>query len=149
MKLLIMDARLQLWDKKGLTPLFSYDNNRLQAGASYAKMGMDPKEHIPLASYMPDGHKVIEHFFNRFKAALWNSLYEEGPVLSGEELQERVLKIWGQMHTPEHIAHIQKDVDSLPLTYEIIATPAGTQFTGPDGQIHEGVGGDWARRAHR
>lgn len=145
MKVVVMQARVRLWMSHSLEPLFSYDNSGQQKHANHANMYMAPYEHVPLAAYMPDGHKVIEHTFNRLKSALWNSIYEEGAILTGEELQDRVERLFKAMP----IAHFTKDAESLPVTYQHIATDKGVLFTGADGLQHEGTGGDWAPDAYR
>ncbi len=47
------------------------------------------------------------------------------------------------------IEPIANDVATLPLTYQVVATPKGTTFIGPDGKNHEGSGGDWPPHYYR
>lgn len=110
-------------------------------------MGVDPAEKVPLAPYMPDGHKVIEHVFAIAKHKLVEAIYSIGnqqltPILA----QQLVHWCFQQVVTAQSVS---ADADSLPLTYEVIATPANQMFMGPDGRLHEGTGGNWAPKRYR
>lgn len=144
MAILVRQARERLAGY-GLTPLFSYDNNKIQAGARFDRMGFSPNDKVPLAPYMPDAHKVIEHAFHQLKTLLWNSIYEHGIVASGRALQDRVQQLFFQISKES----IQKDVHDLPLTYKIISTEKHHIFIEPNGHEYAGTGGDWAPRSHR
>lgn len=144
MRVVVMEARVKLWMMYGLEPLFSWDNTGPQKWAEYRNMMLGPGEHVPLAAYMPDGHKVIEHTFNRLKSALWNSIFRDGPIYTGTELQDRVECLFKAMPS----SHFLADAQGLPVTYEHVATEQGVIFTGADGLQHEGTGGDWAPTAY-
>lgn len=145
MRALLMLCRTKLFQSYGLDALFSFDNSGPQKWAEFPKMCMYPAEKVPLAAYMPDGHKVIEHTFHRLKQDLWNSLLgPEGPIHTGVELQDRVERLF--FAQPQ--AHFKRDGEDLPLTYHYIATDKGVHFTGPDNLEHVGTGGDWAPSAH-
>lgn len=145
MQVMQMYARVKLFQSHGLNALFSWDNAGHQSVADLASMRLCSWEHVPLAAYMPDGHKVIEHTFNRLKGALWNSIAEEGPITTGAEAQDRIERLFFEM-PPEHFL---RDAGDLPLTYQYIATDAGVHFTGPENLDHVGVGGDWAPTTHQ
>jgi uncharacterized membrane protein len=129
----------------GLSPFFSWDNNRIQATANLANMGILPHEKVPLAPYMPDAHKVIEHTFARIKAEVKDAVYLLGPdtVMTPALAQSIVYaRFWQQQQ-----ATIRADVDSLPLTYAAIARQG--QFTWLDGSKHTGVAGNWPAKKYR
>jgi hypothetical protein len=132
---------------QGVIPRISWDNNRIQKNADLGRMGVDPAEKVPLAPYMPDGHKVIEHVFAVVKHKLVDAIYSIGnqrltPIFA----QQLVLWCFQQAISAQSVS---RDADTLPLTYEVIATPAGQMFMGPDGRLHEGTGGDWAPKRYR
>ena len=131
--------------KKGLKPLFSYDNNKIQAGADLERMGLEEDERVPLAAYMPDGHQVIEHVFGQLKASIWNDLYEHGDIRSAHDAQARFHRLFKKLPKFSIAANAFK----MPLVYEMIATEKGVLFMGPDGSMYQGTGGDWALRPHR
>lgn len=145
MQVVQMHARVRLFQSHDLDPLFSWDNAGHQKWADYLNMRVSPFEHVPLAAYMPDGHKVIEHTFHRLKQALWDSIYTEGPITTGAQAQNRIERLFMEMPTE----HFYRDAQDLPLTYQYIATDAGVRFTGPNGLEHVGTGGDWAPTAHQ
>lgn len=131
----------------GRMPKFSYDNNHSQGFASLARMGLTPQDVVPLATYSPDMHKVIEHAFGRLKPMLHKRLYEHGfPALNPLAAQELVKHTFLHGISKESIAN---DVGSLPQTYYAIALPQGVVGLGPDGQLHQGTGGDYPPRALR
>lgn len=132
-------ARKEL-GKHGLTPLFSYDNNRIQAGASFERMGISLEEKVPLAPYMPDAHRVIEHTFHNLKRMLWDSIYHQGIEATGLALQLRMMEVFKSIPA-EWIA---RDCAKLPLGYEMIATDKNVLFMSPTGHEYAGTGGDWA-----
>ena len=135
--------------QRGFTPRISWDNNKIQKNADLGQMGVLPEEKVPLAPYMPDGHKVIEHVFARAKHELVEQVYQlgsEADRITAADAQRMVRNALSKVATP---AQIKKDVDSLPLTYEVIARPRGQLFLGRDGKWHRGTGGDWPPKIYR
>jgi hypothetical protein len=135
--------------QRGLTPRISYDNNKIQKNADLGQMGVLPEERVPLAPYMPDGHKVIEHVFARAKYKLVEQVYSLGSAadrITAADAQQMVKDVISMVTTP---AQIRADVDSLPLTYEVIARPRGQLFQSRDGKWHRGTGGDWPPKIYR
>jgi hypothetical protein len=129
----------------GVSPLFSWDNNIIQATASLQSMGILPCEQLPLGNYMPDAHKVIEHAFARLKAAVRLRCYQLGSTvqMSPQLAQQIVTECFFQM--PQQA--IAADVRSLPLTYAVISQNG--PFTWVDGTQHIGVAGAWPPKKYR
>lgn len=136
----LQDRARKMLAKHGLSPLFSYDNNRIQAGASFKRMCIKPEEKVPLAPYMPDAHRVIEHTFHNLKRMLRESIYLDGIEATGIALQTRLMKLF--LEIP--VGWIAKDCAKLPLGYEMIATAKNVLFKSPTGHEYAGTGGDWA-----
>jgi hypothetical protein len=129
----------------GMSPLFSWDNNIIQATASLQAMAILAEEQLPLGAYMPDAHKVIEHFFARLKAAVQLRCYQLGSTvkMSPQLAQQIVQECFYQM--PQQ--SIAADVKGLPLTYAVIAQNG--PFVWEDGTQHTGVAGAWAPKKYR
>ena len=144
MRPLVAQAKLDMW-RLGFPARFSYDNNRSQGAALLHRMGMQPQDRVPLAPHMPDGHKVIEHVVHQVKSQFWASLYEMGDVNTDAEAQARLVQVFFNISTTS----ILQDVQSLPVTYQIIATDEGVAFLGIDGRQHVGTGSDWPPSAYR
>lgn len=144
MRVMAILARFKM-QQYGLSPLFSWDNNIIQATASLQGMGISPGEQLPLGAYMPDAHKVIEHFFARLKAAVQLRCYQLGSTvqMSPQLAQQIVKECFVQM--PQQA--IAADVKSLPLTYAVIAHNG--PFIWVDGTQHTGVDGAWPPKKHR
>lgn len=148
MRILADLARRKL-RKYNLIPLFSYDNAKIQATAELGQMGLSPQEKVPLAEYMPDGHKVIEHCFGYLKPAVQKRLYQSGKLPGGGLTATEAMQLVFDCYKAYPMAAIQKDVDSLPTTYHVISQPKDSYTLGPDGLFHIGTGGDWAPKALR
>lgn len=131
--------------RHGLQPLFSWDNNKIQANADLTAMGLQPHQKLPLAPYMPDAHKVIEHLFARLKTMVLQQLYlfPNGTIITPDFAQELVWRCFWAQPT----AAIAADVASLPLTYAVIA--ADRPFQWVDGSSHTGVAGAWPPKKYR
>ena len=131
----------------GKWPKFSWDNNRTQGFANLANMGLKGVDQVPLATYSPDMHKVIEHVFGRLKPMVQKELLSEGlPALDTVAAQQLVKRLFLNNITTESIAN---DVASLPKAYFVIKLEKGVTAVGPDGHLHEGVEGDYPPRVYR
>lgn len=132
---------------ENLQPLFSYDNNRIQAYANMESMGISPEERLVLPPWSPDMHKVIEHTFAQLKAHLQADMLTYNPArLTAHMAHQKVL--FGFMNGISKEG-IRKDVESMPATWHIISSPAGVLRQGPDGRYYMGTGGEWADTGHR
>jgi hypothetical protein len=105
-------------------------------------------ETFPLAHYMPDGHKVIEHCFSTIKAAFHRRLFEDKlyKTLTSEKAQNLLRDITMECITAKRIAN---DCKSLKTTLGIISTPCGQQYQDDEGTMHPGTGGGWAPKRYR
>ena len=144
MRLMANIARIRM-AQLGLSPIFSWDNNVIQATASLQQIGILPNEQLPLGAYMPDAHQVIEHTFARLKAAVQLRLYQLGSTVqvTPQLAQQIVSECFWQL--PQQ--HIAADVRSLPLTYAVIANNGPFQWL--DGSVHVGVAGQWPPKKYR
>lgn len=148
MKILVAMARQQL-GALGLQPLFSYDNNKIQATASLYQMGLSRGEKVPLARYMPDGHRVIENVFAWLKPAVHKSLYGGGRLAIGAVTPAEAREVVHNCFKAYPTAAVQKNVHDLPVTYHVISQPRDSYTQGPDGLFHIGTGGDWTPKEYR
>jgi hypothetical protein len=148
MKKLVEVARRELAKlDPTLKPIFSYDNNRIQKEASLAAMGITAEEKLELPPSSPDMHKVIEHVFAILKGQLQAELLKLNPAKLSAAKAQHMVKVYF-MHGISKQS-IQADVNSLPVTWHIISTPAGVTAKGPDGKMYRGSGGEWADTRHR
>jgi hypothetical protein len=148
MKKLVVAAREKLAniDPK-LKPIFSYDNNKIQKGASLAEMGITPEEKLELPPYSPDMHKVIEHVFAILKGQLQEEMLKNNPARMDPAVAQKMVRVYFKHNISKK--SIRADVDSLPVTWHIISTLDGVFAEGPDGRMYWGTGGDWADTSHR
>lgn len=124
----------------------SWDNAHANpTAADLLHIGVDPTKRLPLSAYSPDIHKVIEHFFHRLKVAFREARLHYPQITTAREAAQLLRMLASNM--PQE--HIEKDAETLKLTYQIIATDKGVKFTGADGKEHVGTGGDWAPRRYR
>jgi hypothetical protein len=141
MRKLIAKARAAM-AAKGLQARFSYDNNKIQATASLEAMGLRSWEKVPLGTYMPDCHKVIEHVFGQLKPKVTKMMYQTTGLqeLTAVAAQELVHKCFFECITQESI---YKDGMTVPVTWFVVKTDEDQMAVGPDGLYHKGSGGDW------
>lgn len=148
MKKLVQVAREELAKvDPNLTPIFSYDNNKIQADAKLQDMGITPEEKLELPTYSPDMHKVIEHVFGILKGQLQAEMLRTNPSKLSARKAQRMVRAYFMGGISKE--SIQADVKSLPVTWHIISTPEGVEELGPDGHMHKGTGGEWADTRHR
>jgi hypothetical protein len=135
--------------KKGLTPLFSWDNAAVQRPASLDRMGITEAERVPLPDYSPDMHKVIEHMFGLLKPLVKKQVIMPSKAkVDALEAMALVKECW------EYLGHrtrksIKKDVEGLKLTWLIISTPEGEPTRAVRGKTFTGTGGGWAPKGFR
>jgi hypothetical protein len=126
--------------------VFSWDKNKIQAGAELKRMGLAGNRVLPLSRYSPDMHKVIEHAIHQHKYIVHKQLLQPaGRQLIVREFQKLVKDSWFNIKQQG----IEADVRSLPITYHIISTPKGVMSEGPDGRFYQGSGGDWPDKRFR
>lgn len=126
--------------RKGWKPLYCYDNNRIQAGANFRRMGFHRSQWVNIPTYSPDFNKPIEHVFNQIKEKLRIRLYQHKGPVTATLLQQWVVDVWENEISAEGIA---KDVESLKNTYLAVSTKKGESVHAPNGQSLLGTGGDW------
>lgn len=127
-------------------PLFSWDNNKIQKSADLTRMGITAAEHLPLSTYSPDMHKVIEHAWNQIKFRVQRRLLQlGGAALTAQQAQDMV----EEEVRATSCSGILKDVSSLIWTYFVIASEKGVVLKAPDGAYHTGTGGDWPPAQYR
>jgi hypothetical protein len=135
--------------KKGLTPLFSWDNAAVQRPASLDRMGITEAERVPLPDYSPDMHKVIEHMFGLLKPLVKKQVIMPSKAkVDALEAMALVKECW------EYLGHrtrksIKKDVEGLKLTWLIISTPEGEPTRAVRGKTFTVTGGGWAPKGFR
>jgi hypothetical protein len=145
MKIFVPDATARM-QKYGLKPLFSWDNNRIQASASLRAMGLREEQKVPLPAYSPDMHKVIEHVFAHVKRAVQDALKQSRTRPLDADDARQLVEVCFRGATTESI---MRDVLSLRETYFVIAHAKGITAVGLDGEQHTGVGGDWPPNRYR
>jgi hypothetical protein len=146
MKSLVPAATALTLQLSGQKPLFSWDNNSIFKSASLQNMGLQPWDKVALSEYSPDLHKPIEHAFAQLKHTVQEQLLQpRSQPLSAAEAQQLVYDSFKAISTDS----IKKDVDSLPVTYHVVAGEKGVVSQGPDGCYHVCSGGDWPARQYR
>lgn len=146
MGLLVRQAREDLQRKCGLEPIFSYDNNSVQANAKLAAMNLAEENKLELPPWSPDMHKVIEHVFAVLKGKVQARLLKLNPkCLTPAQARDLVEECFFEITTQG----IRADIESMPITWHIISTEEGLLSQGPDGRIYKGAGGGWAPTGHR
>lgn len=145
MKLLVQQAKAAMLPT-GLTPLFSWDNNKIQKTASLTAMGLTAEQVLSLPNYSPDMHKAIEHAFAQLKHSVQQQLLQpQATALTARQAQQLVEQCFFAISK----VGIFKDVCSLPNTYFVIAGDEGVTAQGPDGLHHVCSGGNWPARQYR
>lgn len=106
---------------------------------------------VPLSTYSPDIHKVIEHTFARLKAEFHGLLYEhcvsKGVAQPAMETVRVLLE--RALHKVAAAKTIAADQATLPVTLQMVATAKDVEFEMPDGRHFVGTGGNWARQGWR
>lgn len=126
--------------------LYSWDNASVNLADEFLPMaGLEVKDRWPLAAYSPDCHKVIEHVFHILKVQFQRYLADNLDVRTAHQLQEALRKVFYAID----INGIRKDVESLELTYGVVAAPVGRVIKLKDGTKHIGVGGGWPLAKYR
>jgi hypothetical protein len=102
--------------------------------------------HLPLCSYSPDLHQVIEHLFGQLKRQLVNDIYAHGnwDAIDMAWLRQWVLNFCQQI-TP---AQIKRAVKQMPDVYRVVAADCGT-LVQVGQQCYEGVQGGWPAKGLR
>lgn len=130
----------------GKMPQISLDNNSIFKSASLQRMGLQPCQKVALSEYSPDLHKPIEHAFAQVKHIVQEELLQpRSKALTAVEAQQLVYDSFKKIS----IDSIRRDVDSLPVTYHVVAGDKGVVSQGPDGRYHVCSGGDWPARQYR
>lgn len=140
MKILSSKAAQQL-STKGLEPLFCYDNNRIQKGAEWGRMGITRQQKVEIPTHSPDFNKPIEHVFNQIKEKLCEYIYDSHEVLTPELLQQWVVLIFQGISADS----IARDVSSLEQTYLAVSADKGQLISDGYSQIVQGTGGDYPK----
>ena len=124
--------------------LFSWDNahnnGSVQDKAEFRKLGLRRRQLIEISPYSPDMHRVVEHGMHIIKSELDKQFMQHAVVPEARYLQAMVRFIFGQKITQ---AALQKDVDTLPLAYKVVAGCEGQGVQGPDGRLWQCTEGDW------
>lgn len=146
MKWFVPRAKLSTMMLSGKPARFSWDNNSIFKSASLEVMGLQPWEKLPLSEYSPDMHKPIEHAFAQLKHSMQQKLLQpRSQPLTAKEAQQLMEECFRAIS----VNGIWKDVQSLPVTYHVIAGDKGVVSQGPDGCHHVCSGGDWPAKQYR
>ena len=146
--------------RTGHYPYLNYDNNKIQQSIGLdpqhpdqyrlsSEHGEDivmPKDHrLPQPPHSPDCNRPVEHQFGSGKTRLRNDLYLKGVrITTGAQLQTRVHEEFSK-YMPEF--SVRKDVEHLPLLWEVISTTRGEAvYVDDEGKVHVGSGGDWGQK---
>lgn len=139
--------------KTGRYPYLCYDQNGIQKNIDVTNLTshhgdaicLRPEQKIPQPTHSPDTNRPVEHTFGSGKPRVRNNLYASGVrVTKGEQLRRVVHREFTQGMPA---GAVKKDVEGLPLLWEIISTPAGVTWEDEYGEMHVGSGGDWGPRA--
>lgn len=141
--------------KTGEYPILCYDNVKIQRIADITLLqnehGGDilldkDKNKVKLPTYSPDCNRPIEHTFAIVKTMVRNKLYKYyHKYNTGRSLQTLVQECFDKL--PK--GAVAKDVNDLPLLWEVISTPTGIIFLDANDHAHVGSGGDWPKADYR
>lgn len=149
------------WYSKTQDPIiFSYDNNKIQAGANISTLHHPDREQAPISidvttqklelpTYSPDLNRPIEHVFGCVKTKIRQALYKHAPKYNkGATLQTLV---WDEVHAwfKKYPNSVKEDVGGLPMLWRVLSTPACVTFVDDAGHLHVGSGGDWPMSIYR
>ena len=134
-------ADKMLWENKDKLdnpqewePIFSFDNPHTHVKAladELPKFGIvEGQNTFPLPKYGGDIHKAVEHVHGTLTSQM-NTVHKR--VRTKQNLQWYKNKLRDQFYALKP-SHMQKDVDTLPDTLRVIATPVS----------ENGTGGNWA-----
>lgn len=145
MKVLVNYTQEAMKDS-GFEPMYSWDNNKIQAVANLQVMGITQEDKLPLSKYSPDLHKVIEHAFAQLKNRVRHALLQPcATAMTPAQAQRLVGSCFQSIPTEAIFA----DVCSLPTTYLVVSGGQGEVKLGADQQYHVCSGGDWPERQYR
>lgn len=102
---------------------YSWDNDRIHAGADLATVGIADDMRLELPALSSDMHKVIEHVHARIQYHFENWLWDYGegkPKV--DECKEKVMEIFNNVISQESI---KADVYSLHKTYKAMIAANG------------------------
>jgi transposase len=140
MQVLVQTAKEQLGDLGIKDVRFQYDNNRIQAGARLERMGMDKASKLKLPKYSPDMNKPIEHVFSPLKSNIMKQLRKlEAKQLTAEKAQSIAIKCFSDLKKES----IQRDIKSLPLTWQAIAADKGSSVDSGKRRLYFGTAGGY------
>lgn len=105
----------------------SFDNaawhNEEEFYAAVKKMHLGGKvERIPLPPGSPDVHKVVEHVIGLLKRLLNKALREDATLCTMKQYKKKAEQIFNHIIKT---SGIQKDIASLPSTYEAVLAAGG------------------------
>jgi hypothetical protein len=121
-------------------PLYSWDNNRTNASADIHKMGLTEEQAVPLPTYSPDMHQIIEHAIAQFKKELAKAVLEhDGQPMTASEAQKLAEDVFKGLDWSGIAANDQK----LVCNWQVISTPEGEPVKCIDGKWHTGTGGNY------
>lgn len=142
MQLAVVDTRQQMQELGDHpVPKYSWDNNRINKSARLSAMGLQEGDVVPLPTYSPDFHQIIEHAIAQFKHALLAAVMEHsGQPMTAAKAQQLAVEVFEQFDAQS----IAENEVSLVCCWQQVATPLGEQVKCYDGVWRNGTGGDWA-----
>ena len=112
-------------------PIFSYDNTNIHHDAAAVIGEPGTGSHALLPPYSPDMHKVIEHIFNSVSYILFANAIPKLVAKLGSKPTPPPSIFWDKVYEVffqygrDHLAGIQKDIESLDKTYRWIIDHGG------------------------
>ena len=126
--------------KRRLVPKYSWDNNATNKAARL-EMGLEKADVVPLPTYSPDFHQIIEHAIGEFKERLLAEVMEHsGQPMTPATAQELAVEVFKGLDW-EGIAATEPQ---LICCWQQVGTPEGEPVMCLDGVQRMGTGGDWA-----
>lgn len=122
-------------------PKYSWDNNAINKAARLSKMGLQEADVVPLPTYSPDLHQIIEHAIGVFKRKLLDAVMaHSGQPMTAAQARELAVEVF-EKFDPQSIA---ANEEQLICCWQQVATPQGEYIKCQDGVRRKGRGGDWA-----
>lgn len=124
-----------------LVPIYSWDNNATNKAARLEMMGLEKADVVPLPTYSPDLHQIIEHAIGEFKKRLLALVMEHsGQPMTAARAQELAVEVFEGLDWDG----IAANEEQLICCWQQVGTPEGEPVMCKDKKQRVGTGGDWA-----
>ena len=127
--------------RNNLEALYSWDNNPTNKAARISGMGLKKGDVLPLPTYSPDLHQIVEHAIAQFKTELLKAVMKhDGQAMTTTRAQELAVEVFSRLDKDA----IHKNGQRLVCCWDVVKTAKGEVVKCKDEIDRVGTGGDWA-----